>query len=101
LILWFIFFIGHQPEDSMEIGLRIDNKIKELYPDIERNRVQVHCDYDDRQALWRVQFKKGKYVLKTLLEETDVNLLLAGKRCLSLTVELQQLSDSIKILESQ
>jgi hypothetical protein len=85
----------------MEIGFRIADKIKELYPDIERNRIQVHCHYDNRQALWRAKFKKGKYVLKTLLEETDVNLLLAGKRCLSLTVELQQLSDSIKILDMQ
>jgi hypothetical protein len=85
----------------MEIGLRIDNKIKELYPEIDRNRVLVHCDYDDRQKLCRVQFKKGTYVFKTLLEEMDVNLLLSGRRCLSLTVELGQLSDSIKILESQ
>jgi hypothetical protein len=84
----------------MEIGLHIDNQIKELYPDIVKNRVQVHCDYDDRQAMWRVQFKKGTYVFKTLLEKTDVNLLLSGKRCLSLTVELQQLSDSINILAS-
>ena len=85
----------------MQNGLHIDNKIKELYPDIVRNRVQVQCDYDDRLALWRAKFKKGKYVLNTLLEKKDVNLLLAGKRCLSLTVELQQLADSIKILASE
>jgi len=84
----------------MEIGLRIDNKIKELYPDIVKNRVQIHCDYDDRQRLCRVKFKKGNYVLQTLLEERDMTLLLSGKKCLTLTVELQQLTDSISILGS-
>ena len=82
----------------MEMGLRIDNKIKELYPDIVKNGVQVHCDYDERQAVRQLQFKKGKYALKTLLEKKDVDLLLSGKKCLSLTVELQQLADSIKML---
>lgn len=84
----------------MEIGLRIDDKIKELYPEIAENRVEVQCDYDGRQAFCRVRLKKGRYVLKTLLEEKDVKLLFSGKKCLPLTVELQHLSDSITILTS-
>lgn len=85
----------------MEIGLRIDDKIKELYPEIEGNQIQIQCDYDGRQAFWRVRFKKGRYVLKTLLEEKDVKGLFSGKKCLPLTVELQHLSDSIDILALQ
>jgi hypothetical protein len=78
--------------------LRIDNKIKELYPDIVKNDVQVQCEYDESQEIWQVLFKKDKYALKTILEKRDVSLLLSGKKCLSLTVELQQLAESLKIL---
>jgi hypothetical protein len=93
-------FLQLEGENPMEIRLRIDNKIKELYPDIIKNRVRVHCDYDEHQSIWQVQFKKGKYVFKTLLEKGDVDLLLSGQNCLSLTIELQQFLESIVMLES-
>ena len=82
-----------------EKGLRIDKKIKELYPEVVKNDVQVHCAYDGMQEIWQVRLKKGNYAMKTILEKKDADLLMSGNRCLSLTVELQQLADSIKILE--
>ena len=82
----------------MEPGLPIDHKIKALYPDMVRYQVHVDSAYDDSQNIWRVKFSKGKYVLETVLEATDVELLMSGKRCLSLTVELQQMSDSLTLL---
>jgi hypothetical protein len=85
---------------QMETGLHIENSIKALYPDIVRNRIQVHSSYNARQALWQVKFKKNKYVLVTILEKKDVDLLLSSRKCLSLSVGIQQVVDSLSILDS-
>lgn len=79
----------------METGLRIAMVVKELYPDVVRHRIRIHCAYDDPQGAWRVRLKKGRFVMTALLEPADVDRLLSGRPCLSLTVALQVAVDAI------
>jgi hypothetical protein len=83
----------------MQSGLHIERKIKALYPDLVKKGVQVRCDWDDCRTMWRVALTRGKYALKTILEKEEEELLLSGNRCQPLTVELQQLVESIDLLE--
>jgi hypothetical protein len=84
----------------MNANTLIVDKIRELYPDIAYQSIHIKATRYDDQSCWMIQFIKDKYAMKTVLEKKDVDLLLSGKKCLSLTVELQQLADSINILES-
>jgi hypothetical protein len=83
----------------MNANTLIVNKIRELYPDIAYHRIHITATRHLDQSCWMVQFKKDKYVLNTVLENCDAALLLSGQQCMSLTVEIQQISDSLKVLE--
>ena len=71
-------------------------KIREIYPDIGQCGIDLDADYDAEQARWVVHLKKNNHYLKTFLEEGDAELCLSGRQCLSLSVEITQLRDSIE-----
>jgi hypothetical protein len=71
-------------------------KIREIYPDIGQCGIDLEADYDSEQARWVVHLKKDNHYLKTFLEEGDAELCLSGRQCLSLSVEITQLRDSIE-----
>lgn len=73
-------------------------RIKLLHPEIVRHQIHVDAIYDESQENWRVRFKKGSYAMATLLENPDVDRMLSGKPCLSLTVEIRQMMESLLIL---
>lgn len=77
----------------------VADKIRELYPLITHLNLRVTATRYTDASCWVIQLKKGKYVLKTVLENRDVDLLFSGRSCQSLTVELQHLTDSLKVLE--
>jgi hypothetical protein len=83
----------------MNTNTLIVNKIRELYPDIAYHRIHTTATHLRDQSCWMIRFKKDKYVLNTVLENSDAALLLSGQQCMSLTVEIQQISDSLKVLE--
>lgn len=71
-------------------------KIIELYPDIGECGIDVKVEFDEDQDTWVVHLKKDKHELKTFLEEGDAENCMAGKQCVSLGIEINQLKDSIE-----
>lgn len=70
-------------------------KIKTVYPDIGRCGIDVSVDFDSENNRWKVGLKRGNKSLETFLEKGDAELCMAGKQCVSLGLEVHQLSDNI------
>ena len=70
-------------------------RIREIYPDIGACGIDVKVDYDEQQDRWAVQLSKNEKQLKTFLEPEDVELCMAGKQCVGLSIEVNQLKDSV------
>lgn len=70
-------------------------KIREIYPDVGECGIDVDVDFDGASGRWTVDLKKGSKHLKTYLEEGDAELCLQGRQCVSLSIEINQLRDSI------
>ncbi len=73
-------------------------KIRYLYPDIGECGIDVRVDYDLDQMAWVVYLKKDRRELKTFIEDSDADLCMVGKQCVSLGIEIAQLRDNIQRL---
>ena len=71
-------------------------KIIDIYPDIGECGIDVDVDYDEPQGTWTVTLSKGARKQKTYLEPGDAALCMEGKQCVSLSVEISQLKDTIE-----
>jgi hypothetical protein len=71
-------------------------KIRELYPDIGQCGLDLDVVWDEAQKAWVVDLKKGRYELKTFLDETDADSCMLGKKCVSLGIEIAQLRGNIE-----
>ena len=71
-------------------------KILEIYPDIGQCGIDVEVDYDDEQQRWVVHLEKDARRIKTYLEDGDAELCLMGRQCVSLSIEINQLRDSVE-----
>jgi hypothetical protein len=71
-------------------------KIKEIYPDIGECGIDIDVKFDEKQKAWVVHLKKDNRELKTFLEDTDAEQCMDGKQCVSLSIEINQLKDSIE-----
>ena len=71
-------------------------QIQTIYPDIGECGIDIDADYDEREERWTVTLRKDNKELKTFLEPGDAELCLTGKKCLNLTIEVNQLKDSIE-----
>ena len=70
-------------------------KIRTIYPDIGRCGIDVDVNFDAGNDRWKVGLKRGNRSLETFLEKGDAELCMAGKQCVSLGLEVHQLSDNI------
>jgi hypothetical protein len=71
-------------------------KIRELYPDIGECGIDVDVEYDGEKEAWVVDLKKEEQELKTYLEDSDAELCMLGKQCVSLGIEIAQLRTNIE-----
>ena len=71
-------------------------KILEIYPDIGQCGIDLDVDYDDEQQRWVVHLEKDAHRIKTYLEDGDAELCLMGRQCVSLSIEINQLRDSVE-----
>ena len=76
----------------------ICNKIKELYPDVTHHQICIKAAYHDQQEAWIIKLKKHRLHSAILLEDEDVDRILSGQKCLTLTIEILQLVDNMTIL---
>ena len=74
---------------------RLCEKIRELYPDVGQCGIDVDVNYDDGQKAWVVNLKKDQRQLRHYLEDTDADLCMQGRQCVSLGLEIAQLRDNI------
>jgi hypothetical protein len=72
------------------------DKIKALYPDLGECGIDVQVHYDGTKEAWVVDLKKNQHELKTYLEPGDADTCMAGKQCVSLTLQISQLVNNIK-----
>jgi hypothetical protein len=82
-------------EHTMIDKAELCKKIREIYPDIGACGIDVEVEYDETQNRWTVRLQRGSRQLKTYLEDGDAELCLSGKQCVSLGIEIKQLSDNI------
>lgn len=75
-------------------------KIREIYPSIGQCGIDIDVRYDDGQNRWVVDLKKEDHHLKTYLEDGDAEFCLSGGRCIGLSVEINQLRDSVERMPS-
>lgn len=66
----------------------LKNKLKEIYPEIEKYNLQMQVKQDQETNSWLVTFSKGEESLSTHIEYEDVEKCLEGKECFHLGVEL-------------
>lgn len=71
-------------------------QIRMIYPDIGVCGIDVVADYDEKQNRWTITLRKDAKELKTFLEPGDAEKCMVGKQCLSLSIEINQLIDSIE-----
>jgi hypothetical protein len=71
-------------------------KIKEIYPDVGQCGIDIEVSYDKDQERWVVDLKKKHQHLKTFLEQGDAELCLTGRQCVGLSIEINQLRDSLE-----
>ena len=71
-------------------------KIKSLYPDLGECGIDIQVNYDGSKEVWAVDLKKDQHELKTYLEPVDADTCMAGKQCVSLTLQISQLKENIK-----
>jgi len=84
--------------DNKQTNKQICQKIREIYPDIGICGIDVQVSYDEVEKRWVVFLKKGTHELKTYLDPGDAENCLAGRQCLSLSVEIAQLRGNIERL---
>jgi len=63
-------------------------KIREIYPEIEKNNIQISCYYDEKTEAWVVAFEHEDHSLETHLDKKDVEDCLAGKKCVHMGVQV-------------
>jgi hypothetical protein len=63
-------------------------RIREMYPQIEKNGIQTSCHYDEKTESWMVEFAYDEHTLETHLEKKDVEDCLAGKKCIHMGVQI-------------
>jgi hypothetical protein len=77
----------------------ICKQIQNIYPDIGECGIDIEVERDEVQNRWVVHLEKDGRKLKTYLERGDAAKCLAGKQCISLAIEINQLKDSIARLD--
>jgi hypothetical protein len=74
-------------------------KIREIYPDIGECDIDVDVEYNSADEVWIVDLKQDQHALKTHLEPDEADACMDGKECVSLGIQIGQLTDNIKILK--
>ena len=77
---------------------RLCKKIMEIYPDIGQCEIDVNVFYNKDQKAWMVHLERDGKKLETFLEDEEINACIAGKQCVSLGVQVSELSHNIDMI---
>lgn len=76
--------------DSSELR----SKILGLYPEIEKNGIELKIEFSDEKESWIVTMVKNGETLFTHLETEDANQCLVGKKCFYLENQIMGFIDA-------
>ncbi|MBW1991063.1 MAG: hypothetical protein JRI59_02860 [Deltaproteobacteria bacterium] len=68
----------------------LTGKIKEMFPDIEKYRIDCDLTFDQGKNAYIIKLTKGEHVLTTHLEKADADACMEGKECVHLGVQVAQ-----------
>jgi hypothetical protein len=68
----------------------IRDKIAELYPEIERNKIIMSVDFDAAKDAYVVKFKKDHHELTTHVEKKDAEDCMRNIKCVYLGTQIAQ-----------
>ena len=73
-------------------------KITSIYPEIGACGIDIDVNFNKEKGAWVVDLNKGTHHLQTHLEIDEAEQCLVGKKCVSLGVQIAQLTENIKQL---
>ncbi|GAB4388443.1 MAG: hypothetical protein Kow0025_07750 [Thermodesulfovibrionales bacterium] len=76
----------------------LEDKLFEIYPEIERHGISMSLEFSDEKNAWVIKFRKDGHELTTHLEKKDADECIEGKKCVYLGVQIGQF---IKNFEGQ
>jgi hypothetical protein len=68
----------------------LKEKILEMYPEIEKNRLSLNVDFSAEKDAYVVTFVRGQEQLSTHLEKKDADECMNGVKCVYLGVQVAQ-----------
>ncbi|MEW5743884.1 MAG: hypothetical protein AB1805_00400 [Nitrospirota bacterium] len=68
----------------------LENKILEMYPEIEKHGISMGLGFDEGKNAWIITFKKGPDTLTTHLEKKDADDCMNNIKCVYLGVQVEQ-----------
>ena len=75
----------------------LKNKIREMYPDIQKHHITFGLDYSEEKSAYVAHFKKDSHELITYIEKDDANECMDDVKCVHLGIKF---GDFIKNFEA-
>ncbi len=82
-------------------NVALKDKIREMYPDIEKYGSSVGLDFSQEKNSYIVKFKKGKHELTTHLEKKDADECMDGIKCVYLGIQVGQFIKNFELIEKE
>lgn len=76
------------------------DKLKEMYPDIDRHRLSLAVDWHPDEDHWIIRLEKGEHALHTHLKAKDAEDCLSGVQCVYLGTQIGQFISNFELLEA-
>ena len=68
----------------------LKDKLKEMYPDIDKYGLSLSLIYDNQKDAWVVTFEKGNHQRHAFLDKKDADACVEGNTCIYLGVLISQ-----------
>jgi soluble cytochrome b562 len=69
-------------------NVALKEKIREMYPDIEKHKVSVSLTFSEEKNAYILKFKRGKQELITQIDKLDADDCMNNIRCLHLGIKV-------------
>jgi hypothetical protein len=69
-------------------NVALTEKIREMYPDIQKHNITFGLDFSEEKNAYVVKFKKDLHELTTYLDKKDADECVDGVKCIHLGVKI-------------
>jgi hypothetical protein len=80
-------------------NVALKDKIREMYPEIEKHRVNVGLTYSEEKNAYILKFKRGKQELITQIDKSDADDCMNNIRCLHLGIKVDMFVSNFEARE--